>query len=66
MVKFNKGDQVQLKSGGPIMTIQEIGDFSMNDGIKDGAKCIWFDGKNPIERVFDMSTIAIFNEKDYF
>ena len=65
MANFKKGDQVQLKSGGPIMTIQEIGDFSLNDGIEDGAKCIWFDGTKPMERVFDTSTIAIFNEDDY-
>jgi uncharacterized protein YodC (DUF2158 family) len=42
-----KGDQVQLKSGGPIMTVQEIGDYSMNAGIEDGAFCVWFDGNKP-------------------
>ena len=62
MSQFQKGNQVQLKSGGPIMTIQELGDFSIDDGIVDGAKCIWFDGNQPIERVFDVATLEIFRD----
>jgi len=48
MSDIKKGDQVQLKSGGPIMTVQEIGDYSMSDGIENGAKCVWFDGNKPL------------------
>jgi len=40
-MSFKAGDKVQLKSGGEIMTIEEIDD--------DSATCIWFDNKN-IER----------------
>lgn len=34
-MEFNPGDVVQLKSGGPSMTIE-----SVNDGI---ALCVWFE-----------------------
>ena len=40
-MSFNAEDMVQLKSGGEIMTIEEIGD--------DSATCIWFDNKK-VER----------------
>ena len=42
------GDIVRLKSGGPEMTIEYIGKFA----IKDGAKCVWFDGKKRHEDIF--------------
>ncbi|WP_350568249.1 DUF2158 domain-containing protein [Pseudomonas sp. H26/SER47-MNA-CIBAN-0231] len=48
------GQVVRLKSGGPRMTIEQIGDFSaggFGNGPKNGAKCSWFDasGKRHIE-----------------
>lgn len=57
MSEIKKGDRVQLKSGGPIMTVSGIGDYSMSKGIENGALCVWFDGKEPKERVFDLDTI---------
>jgi uncharacterized protein YodC (DUF2158 family) len=45
MEKFKKGDVVVLKSGSPLMTIQDFGDYSKSaSGIANGAFCIWFDG----------------------
>jgi uncharacterized protein YodC (DUF2158 family) len=38
--KFRKGDIVQLKSGGPTMTIKQ-----MPDGLGDEYICQWFGGK---------------------
>lgn len=51
---FNPGDVVVLKSGGPKMTVEEVGEYLL--GI--GAKCIWFDGKTRKEEVFALQTIA--------
>jgi len=47
MSEIKKGDRVVLKSGGPLMTVQGVGDYSMSSGIEDGALCVWFDGNNP-------------------
>jgi uncharacterized protein YodC (DUF2158 family) len=38
---FKIGDLVQLKSGGPIMTVREVANI---DGVAK-AWCDWFDGK---------------------
>ena len=63
MTNIKKGDRVVLKSGGPIMTVQQIGDFP-NVGIAEGAMCIWFDDKRPIEKIFDVATLEVYTE-DY-
>lgn len=39
------GDVVQLKSGGPAMTVQDLGEYSSR-GIDNGAHCVWFDSKH--------------------
>jgi len=54
--EFQKGDVVQLKSGGPTMTVQDIGDFS-SSGIQDGILCVWFDGRKKYSDVFDRSVL---------
>lgn len=42
---FNTGDIVQLKSGGPKMTIQRIiGDYQENDGLKRADNLIKLSG----------------------
>ncbi|ATG94628.1 DUF2158 domain-containing protein [Paracidovorax citrulli] len=53
MSDFKKGDVVILKSGGPDMTIVDIGDYSPQYS-ESAAKCQWFDGKTPREEIFDL------------
>ena len=62
MSDIKKGDTVRLKSGGPVMTVQIIGDYSMNHGIDNGAMCVWFDGNKPMEKVFDIDSLHIDND----
>ena len=59
MSELKKGDEVMLKSGGPIMTIQNIGSYTMPHGIENGALCVWFDGNKPMEKVFDVATLEV-------
>jgi uncharacterized protein YodC (DUF2158 family) len=55
--EFAVGDVVQLKSGGPAMTIEYIGSFSMSNDRDVKAKCIWFEGKKHLENVFELATL---------
>jgi len=48
MSEIKKGDRVVLKSGGALMTIQGIGDYSTSSSIEDGALCVWFDGNKTL------------------
>ena len=49
------GDEVQLKSGGPIMTIDRIEN--------DSAVCVWFNEKNEVKHaVFKLSNLIPFDE----
>jgi uncharacterized protein YodC (DUF2158 family) len=43
--QFQAGDTVQLKSGGPVMTVVEYGKYS----VVEGYKCRWFDDKNNLK-----------------
>lgn len=57
---FNKGDVVQLKSGGPKMTVQDTGDFSgYGAGPKEGVRCVWFEKTDAKERDFDEAVLKI-------
>ena len=60
MAKFNKGDLVQLKSGGPKMTVAEVGDYGPQ-GAEDGVQCVWFNTVKGIEscqeKVFDAAVL---------
>lgn len=59
MPDFNKGDVVQLKSGGPKMVVSDIGDYTPT-GPEDGVFCVWFDGKKSFEKVFDAAVLQTF------
>ena len=54
MPRFQKGDIVRLKSGGPPMTVKEIGEYV---GSPEGASCVWFDGRKQHAAVFDVATL---------
>jgi len=56
MADIKIGDVVILKSGGPAMTVQNIGDYSPM-GPKPGLSCVWFDGLKKIEDVFHINTV---------
>jgi uncharacterized protein YodC (DUF2158 family) len=49
--QFRSGEAVQLKSGGPIMTVVERGCFGRDT--VEGCRCRWFDDKQKLnEEVF--------------
>ena len=60
MPTFKKGDVVVLKSGGPLMTIQDLGDYSLSSAIEHGALCVWFDGPKRQEAVFDVDGLQLY------
>lgn len=43
---FKPGDEVQLISGGPKMTVEGYETGSANERM---VKCVWFDGKNNLQ-----------------
>lgn len=60
MAEFKKGDVVVMRSGGPKMTVVDLGDYSgYGPGPKDGVKCQWFDKTKRLEDVFDAESIEI-------
>lgn len=50
------GDVVQLKSGGPRMTIDHIGKFGLGS-THDQARCVWFEGTKRMEHVFELPSL---------
>ncbi|MBE7439138.1 MAG: DUF2158 domain-containing protein [Spirochaetales bacterium] len=61
MDEFAQGDVVELKSGGPRMTIQEISSWrptlGRHDYPADQAKCYWFDGNEIKEAIFQLQSL---------
>lgn len=57
MSDFKIGDVVQLKSGGPTMTVQHVGDYSPR-GPNPGLSCVWFEGKKNHHEIFDPKTVV--------
>ncbi len=57
--QFKAGDMVQLKSGGPRMTIREIEDW---DG-GPRAWCQWFQGTDSKEGVFPLTSLTIATQR---
>ena len=51
---MNVGDEVQLKSGGPIMTIESIKDL--------WATCVWFDKNDIKSGDFQLKTLIPYQE----
>jgi uncharacterized protein YodC (DUF2158 family) len=59
--EYSVGDVVQLKSGGPLMTVHSIGDYSPT-GPNPGLHCIWFDKATKNEDVFDPRAVELYRE----
>ena len=53
MPEFKEGDVVQLKSGGPTMTIIVL------DNSSGEATCSWLEGRKPTEDIFDVVALAL-------
>lgn len=60
MNNFEIGNTVRLKSGGPLMTVHDIGDYS--PGPNPGLLCIWFDGSKRVEEVFHPKTVDLHHD----
>jgi uncharacterized protein YodC (DUF2158 family) len=39
-MEFQPGDLVQLKSGGPLMTVEQVGELTIGG---QGVWCVWFE-----------------------
>lgn len=58
MADFKKGDVVVMRSGGPKMTVADVGDYSgMGLGPENGVKCQWFEKTKSFEQVFDAEVL---------
>jgi uncharacterized protein YodC (DUF2158 family) len=53
MPAFKEGDVVQLKSGGPTMTIIAL------DNSSGEATCSWLEGRKPTEDIFDVVALEL-------
>ena len=60
--QLNAGDTVRLKSGGPLMTIEEIAEYFGRTGIH--AKCVWFKEKTKSEELFKLSSLKKDEEEE--
>lgn len=50
MAKFKAGDLVELKSGGPVMTIEKVNTSFSSDEVSYA--CSWFAGAKDNKKVF--------------
>jgi len=55
---YKIGDQVQLKSGGPVMTVSSV------DEVNHQVHCQWFSGKQLEGGKFPMATLAAPKQDD--
>lgn len=60
MNKFKIGDVIILKSGGPAMTVHNIGDFAATSP-DIGLLCVWFDGAKRVEDVFHPDSVELYD-----
>ena len=59
MADIVPGSNVQLKSGGPIMTVEQIGTKASNPAAGPHAWCQWFE-KNKLETgVFPLTSLLL-------
>ena len=58
MAEIKAGDVVQLKSGGPKMTVSQVGKASMG-GEMLRAWCDWFEGTKKMDGNFPLTSLKI-------
>jgi len=58
MSNITIGECVVVKSGGPVMTVEEVDDFTPQ-GPENGARCVWFDENKPMERIFEVQALKV-------
>jgi len=51
-----------LKSGGPLMTVHDVGDYT-NHGLNPGVNCVWFDDKKRVSDVFHPDSIEKYDAR---
>jgi uncharacterized protein YodC (DUF2158 family) len=56
--EFKAGDVVQLKSGGPKMTVEDVDRYGYPGDSETKAKCVWFEGTKKKEEVFRFATLT--------
>ena len=59
MARFNIGDTVVMKAGGPKMTIVYVGDDPT-----DMMQCRWYDGKKFQTEFFPPDSVRLFDDPD--
>src|SRR6266567_5243946 len=66
MERFQTGEVVRLKSGGPCMTITALGAYSgWTMSCSDTVSCRWFEGEKPQETVFDVALLEKVSARGY-
>jgi len=61
-MNIKAGDVVQLKSGGPKMTVSKVGEFLKARG-RTTALCTWFDNDAKVqEKIFEPAQLKIVKE----
>ena len=55
--QWKKGDVVQLKSGGPKMTVAQVGTYTFGVTTPEDTVCVWFEGPKQQEHTFDEETL---------
>jgi uncharacterized protein YodC (DUF2158 family) len=56
MNEIKVGDVVQLKSGGPKMTVSQTGNTAFGDTVVH-AWCDWFEGNKKMDGVFPLTSL---------
>ena len=59
MSEVTVGATVRLKSGGPVMTVEQIGQKAMGGGGADHAWCQWFDKTKLTTGVFPLTSLDV-------
>ncbi|MBJ9570644.1 YodC family protein [Citrobacter braakii] len=63
MSKYNRGDKVRLKSGGPVMTVHEVG-VTFPRQYAGNLRCQWFAGKKLEEGFFPDESLEDVGDDD--